>query len=286
MKEKNNSMMLIGIVVLVVAVIVAVVVAANGKKTQTADGNADAAIEQQDDQTADSAANGEQTADADSENGSGTGSTAGENGAEAGNVAGENGAGEGSTVGENGTETGSATGENAATDAGNTAGENTGTGASSGNNATIEIPSSEISAETISFQAVTLDGQPISQSVFSDYDLTIMHMWGTFCGPCIREMGSYASFYKEKPDNVNLIGIVCDVYDPSESTVYDAKDILSGVSADFVNICTSEDVYNLTYEFQYVPSCFFVDREGHIVGKMMDGASYEDTIARLNTYIK
>ena len=99
-------------------------------------------------------------------------------------------------------------------------------------------------------------------------------------------MGDYARFYSKRPDNVNLIAIVCDVYDGIDSNVSAANDILGDAGAKFLNLRTSDDLYDLVGGFQYVPSSFFVDRDGHLIGEMMDGANFEMTMERLEGYIK
>ncbi|MCR4907535.1 MAG: TlpA family protein disulfide reductase [Lachnospiraceae bacterium] len=155
-----------------------------------------------------------------------------------------------------------------------------------GNRVTVDIPASELSDEAIRFRTVTLDNKEVGQEIFSDYDITVVHVWGTFCGPCIAEMGDYAEFYKELPDNVNLIGIVCDVYDGINNNVKEAKNILNDAGAEFTNLRTSDDIYDLTASLQYVPSSFFVDGEGHIIGKILDGADFKDTRKVLDGYLK
>lgn len=157
---------------------------------------------------------------------------------------------------------------------------------SAGNTVSVTIPESELSANTISFTSTTLDGEPVNESIFADYDITIVHMWGTFCGPCIAEMGEYASMYEEKPDNVNLVGLICDVYEGDETSVDDAHEILSDAGAEFTNLRMSESLYNLTSSLGFVPSSFFVDSEGHLIGEMLDGADFDMTMEQLDTYIE
>ena len=164
--------------------------------------------------------------------------------------------------------------------------ENTEAANNGNDSVTVSIPSDELSADALKFVSVSLDGDKVTEDIFSNYDITVVHVWGTFCGPCIAEMGEYADFFKEIPSNVNLIGIICDVYDGIESNVSDAKEILGDAGAEFVNLRTSDDLYDITAVFQYVPSSFFVDREGHVVGQMMDGASFNDTMSRLESYLK
>ena len=154
------------------------------------------------------------------------------------------------------------------------------------NAATVSIPQSEISDRSLRFTTVTLDDKTVTEDIFKDYDLTLVHVWGTFCSPCIAEMGDYAALEKELPSNVNIIGIVNDVYDGLDYNVYAAQDILKNAGATFTNLKVSDDIYSVTSSLQYVPSSFFVDKEGHIVGSMMDGAHFSDTKERLYSYIK
>ena len=150
----------------------------------------------------------------------------------------------------------------------------------------VNIPASEISDKKLKFTTQTLDGKRVDQSIFAEYDITLVHVWGTYCGPCISEMGKYAHFYDTIPDNVNMIGIVCDVYDGLDNNVDDANDILSEAGAGFMNLRTSDSVFDITQAIQVIPSSFFVDREGHIIGEMMMGKHYDDTISRLNGYLR
>ena len=154
------------------------------------------------------------------------------------------------------------------------------------NVAEVNIPASELSNEEIRFYTVELDGnREVSQDIFSDYDITVVHVWGTYCAPCVSEMGGYAKLYKKLPNNVNLMGIVCDVYDGIDSNVNSAESILEDAGAEFLNIRVSDSIYNITARLQSVPTTFFVDKDGHIVGDVMEGASFDETKERLMRYL-
>ncbi len=159
-------------------------------------------------------------------------------------------------------------------------------GDSSRSTVTLDIPASEISDKKLKFTTKTLDGRKVDQDIFADYDITLVHVWGTFCGPCIEEMGEYARFYENAPENVNLVGIICDVYDGIDTNVNDADDILNEAGAGFMNLRTSDSIYDVTEAIDYIPTSFFVDRNGHIIGEIMIGRSFDDTMSRLNGYIR
>jgi thiol-disulfide isomerase/thioredoxin len=154
------------------------------------------------------------------------------------------------------------------------------------NVAGVSIPESEISDNALRFKTITLDGQTVDQDIFSGYDITVVHVWGTYCGPCISEMGEYARAYKNLPDNVNLIGIVVDVYEGLDNNVDYANSILSEVGAEFINLQLSDSMYDIARDIPAIPSSFFVDSEGHIIGEKMIGAPCNATMSRLYGYLK
>ena len=158
--------------------------------------------------------------------------------------------------------------------------------AKTGKTAKVNIPASELSDYTIDFSTVALDNSKVTQDIFSDYDITIVHLWGTYCGPCIVEMPQYAEFYKELPDNVNLVAVVIDAYEGIDSNVQEAYDILDEAGAGFLNLRASDDLYDILAQFQYIPSSFLVDREGHLIGEALEGAHFDITVDTLNKYIE
>lgn len=168
---------------------------------------------------------------------------------------------------------GTGTGEESASTAGDLAAERTSS-------------DEESIGEPLQFETVTLDNEPVTQDIFSDYDITVVHVWGTYCGPCIAEMGEYAKMYRMLPDNVNLVGVICDVYEDSDDYSDDARGILSDAGAEFLNLRSNDEIDGITGELQFVPSSFFVDSEGRIIGEMMDGVNFDQTKKRLAGYIK
>ena len=72
------------------------------------------------------------------------------------------------------------------------------------------------SASTYSFNSIDLDGNEISSELYSNNKITMVNIWGTFCGPCIREMPDLAKLNQEyKSKGVEIIGIPIDIADDS-----------------------------------------------------------------------
>ena len=51
------------------------------------------------------------------------------------------------------------------------------------------------------FSTTDLEGNTVTNDIFSQADLTVVNFWGTFCNPCINEMPELAKWNEEMPDN-------------------------------------------------------------------------------------
>ncbi len=135
---------------------------------------------------------------------------------------------------------------------------------------------SETSEESIpllgKFTATDLDGNPVDQSIFEGYDLTMVNVWATFCGPCLQEMPDLGALNQEYQDrNFQIIGIVSDTLNQdgtiSESQVEVAKEAVETTGADYLHLLPSEDLIGLLlWQVTSVPTTIFVDENGSLVG--------------------
>ena len=61
------------------------------------------------------------------------------------------------------------------------------------------------------FSAKTVEGGEISNDVFKDSKLTVVNVWGSWCGPCVQEIPELQKLSENMKDkNVNVIGIAQD----------------------------------------------------------------------------
>ena len=130
-----------------------------------------------------------------------------------------------------------------------------------------------VSEDALSFTAKNLNLEDVDDSIFKDKDLTILNVWGTFCGPCINEMPELGAWAKEMPENVQIIGLVADISGETDTKqIETAKTILEKTDADFQNIIPNEDFVPLLSTVVGVPTTYFINSEGKIVGKPIVGA--------------
>ena len=126
------------------------------------------------------------------------------------------------------------------------------------------------------FAAVDLNGNNVSAGFFAEHDLTVVNIWGTFCGPCIAEMPELGEWARNMDGKVALIGIVGDVMDESDKdTIALAREILKNADADFVNLIPDDTLSAFLEGVIAFPTTIFVDSAGTIVGEPVVGADVD-----------
>ena len=138
------------------------------------------------------------------------------------------------------------------------------------------------------FKTADLNGNEVDESIFAKKDYTMVNYWGTFCPPCIKEMPELAEISNALPENIQMIGLICDLPygQEMEETKNTAENILDTNGVTYTNLLIWEDAAEMISGFSsFVPTTFFVDSEGNIVGDPIIGAdleAYKERIASLS----
>lgn len=130
-----------------------------------------------------------------------------------------------------------------------------------------------------SFVSVDINGNAIDQTIFENYTLTMVNIWGTFCSPCIKEMPDLARINEDYAEqNVQVIGIVVDAPEGDSAMLQAALSIVEKTGANYTHLLASESLKEAKLRgVQYVPETIFVDSLGNQVGISHVGSkSYED----------
>lgn len=141
---------------------------------------------------------------------------------------------------------------------------------------------SDESGNTFSITSVTIDGDEFSSESLSENKLTLVNVFATWCGPCVAEMPELQKIYSELQESgVGVIGIVIDtaIAGETESTVRQddvaistAKEIREKTGVTFPYVVPDANFYyGKQQEIFSVPTSFFVDSKGNIVGEEMIG---------------
>ncbi len=118
------------------------------------------------------------------------------------------------------------------------------------------------------FAVNDLDGNPFDTGTFSKYDLTVVNVWYTWCGPCVAEMPDLQKLKEQLPENVNLITVCMD----GESENELAKEIVASVDATFQTLQGDSLAQTVMANIYAVPTNLFMDKDGLLVGDPVVGA--------------
>ncbi len=133
-----------------------------------------------------------------------------------------------------------------------------------------------------SFKTTDIYGEEITEELFSDYDLTLVNVWGTFCKPCLNEMPDLGELRKEYESKaVNIVGIVVDAQDGDLKVIEEqrtlAQEIADTTGADYPHLLLSIDMIEpVLSQFDAIPASFFVDSDGNIISEFYIGAKSKD----------
>ena len=128
------------------------------------------------------------------------------------------------------------------------------------------------------FTAADFEGNPVSEDIFKEYDLTMINIWATFCGPCINEMPDLGKLNEEwKEKGVQVVGICSDLVDYDGALVEEqletAKEIVEEIGASYLHLNPEGDLARrLLPQISVVPTTVFVDSEGRQVTSTVRGA--------------
>ena len=144
------------------------------------------------------------------------------------------------------------------------------------------VDSTEEESNILTFEATTVYGETLSSDCFADSKLTMINIWATYCNPCLVELPFLGSLVDEyEKSDFQIIGIVSDVYDYDNSVDYDAVTaMIEDCSADnFPHLIVNRDLtLKLITYINAVPTTFFVNQEGEILGYVVGSKHKEDWI--------
>ncbi len=139
----------------------------------------------------------------------------------------------------------------------------------------------------IVFTCQDMDGNTVSEAVFSKSKITMVNVWATYCNPCLREMpglGELAGEYEL--GEFQIIGIISDVMEGADAAAMDnAAALIEMTGASYTHLLLNESVYYaLLTEVTAVPTTFFVNENGEVVDTVigaMEKSAWEEKINAL-----
>ena len=151
--------------------------------------------------------------------------------------------------------------------------------------------SANMDAENVgTFETTDIDGNSYTESVFGDYDLTLVNAFTTWCSPCVNEMPELEQLYQElKEQGVGVVGMVMDTVGDDgktdEEVVKKAQALKEKTGVTYPLLITDAGMLNGRIQgLQSFPESFFVDKNGNIVSDAIMGSNtlqgWEDAVVQ------
>lgn len=139
---------------------------------------------------------------------------------------------------------------------------------------------SDMPIDNFNFQTMDImDGNVIkSEEFYKEKSLTLVNVWGTFCGPCKEEMPDLGKLYEEYKDRVNFLGVVVDTNVSMDTNVGEAQQIIKDSGVNYKNIMPNPTTEDTLVNITAMPTTFFVNKEGKILGGFV-GKAEKDSLA-------
>lgn len=122
------------------------------------------------------------------------------------------------------------------------------------------------------FSASDLNGRIVDNTFFANQRLTMVNIWGTFCGPCIREMPDLAQLPADFPStDFAILGVIADTPDAANEAT--ARQLTGSTGVTYTNVIPDRSIMTeMLADVSLVPTTFFVDRTGTVVGEILTGS--------------
>ena len=130
--------------------------------------------------------------------------------------------------------------------------------------------------ELDSERALSRDGTPVSVGSVAGAPMTIVHFWGTWCGPCREELPSFAAFKSEAEGRGVAFVTVAD--DPDFATVDGFLDKI-GVQLGTI-VLDPRGAAAHDWKVDAYPTTFVLGPDNEILGKYRGMVDWESPLQR------
>ena len=127
-----------------------------------------------------------------------------------------------------------------------------------------------LSGKLLQFETTDLSGNPVnSADLFAQHEITLLNLWGTWCGPCIQELPELNKVNALLADmDGAVVGLLHDGKGPNDVEL--AGRLLAENDISYLNILSPENMNEIILQ-RYYPTTIFVNREGVVVGRTLLG---------------
>lgn len=145
------------------------------------------------------------------------------------------------------------------------------------------------SSGEIVFEGTDMEGNAVSSEVFSKSRLTMVNVWATYCSPCLSEMPELGELAQEYDKEVfQILGIVSNVPEGADEEKIELVEVLiEQTMADYPHLLLNDSLKDgLLADVTAVPTTFFADSEGNILGTVVGAKRKSDWKEIIDGFLK
>jgi len=136
------------------------------------------------------------------------------------------------------------------------------------------------------FTAIDLFGQTVTHETLGEKKLFFVHLWATWCPPCIDEMPDLAALAKQYDDDVGFIAMLADFDSNANGALRIYQE--AGMPDTFLTIDANNPQLTDLLEMLdsgYVPTTVIIDSSGAMLGSQLVGALGDGYAAILDGFL-
>lgn len=133
-----------------------------------------------------------------------------------------------------------------------------------------------LAADRFDFTTTDLEGNAVtSEELYAANKITMVNLWATWCGPCVGELGELAEIHTQMQEmGCGVVGVLLD--STTDAGKAAAPQLMEENGTNYPVVAYSADMDALLEGVTGIPTSFFVDSTGAIVGEPVVGA-YPDS---------
>ena len=129
-----------------------------------------------------------------------------------------------------------------------------------------------IQVDRFDFTTTDLEGNEMtSEALYAQNKITMVNLWATWCGPCVGELGELAELHTQLQEmGCGVVGVMLD--STTDEGMQAAPKLMEENGTNYPVVAYSADMDALLEGVSGIPTSFFVDSTGAIVGEPIVGA--------------
>jgi len=129
-----------------------------------------------------------------------------------------------------------------------------------------------VPAMFVTFSAENLrgeDGEPVTEAIFAEAEVTLLNFWATWCGPCVSELPELAKLGALSEGRVQVIGVLLDGLNTrgkrDEAAITAMHRLLDNARAEYAVLLPDKWLMEVASLVAAIPTTFLIDKEGVIL---------------------